>query len=165
MKLKFTLILIVLANIMTVSGCSKKEEPVAPSPQDAEQQADDSLGKAADAVGSETEVAEGAFSTDIDLEKTVTDLQAEAVKMNVESLRSLALKYKDAITQKQAEWKVLTDKLAAVPATEKMGEEARTLQNELSVVAESSQEIMQRFNLYLGVIKEKGGETEDLAIE
>ena len=40
MKLKLTLVLLLLIALIPVSGCSKKEEPVASSPQDAEQKAD-----------------------------------------------------------------------------------------------------------------------------
>jgi len=164
MKLKLTLILVLLTALTTVSGCSKKEEPSAPSPQDSEQQAGDILDKAADAVESATETVKESLSMGIDMEKTVSDLQAEAAKMDIETLKELALKYKDAIAEKQVEWKSLTDQLAAIPAAEKMGEEAKALQEELNAVADSSQQLMQRFNMYVNAIKDKGEDVEGLSL-
>lgn len=101
---------------------------------------------------------------DIDLEKAVADLKAEAAKMDVESLTSVAMKYKDAILEKQAALKPLTDKLAAIPMTEKMGAEAQALTADLKKLTDAIAPLKERFSVYIDALKAKGADISKLAL-
>jgi len=62
-----------------------------------------------------------------DENKPVSEVKAEADKMSVDKLRSMAVKYKDAIVAKQDEIEKFTGKLKDIPITEKLGTEAKGL--------------------------------------
>jgi len=96
--------------------------------------------------------------------KPVAEIKAEAAKMDVEQLRSVALKYKDALMAKQDEIKKFTDTLAKIPITEKFGKEAQALTADISNLSKSANALEKRFQIYYDEIKKKGGELKDLTL-
>ena len=106
----------------------------------------------------------GSGSQKVDENKPVAEIKAEAEKMDVEQLRSIAMKYKDALTAKQAEVKKLTDSLAKIPLTEKLGEEAQGLTADIDNLMKSVNALTERFSVYYDQIKAKGGELKDLEL-
>ncbi|MBL7214414.1 MAG: hypothetical protein ISS71_01915 [Phycisphaerae bacterium] len=187
MKTRWMVTVLLIASLCIMAGCSKKEEPVKPAAEpDAQEEATgmmdsmketttEAVEKAAettqeagkDAMATAKEVAETvkeSLSMDIDMAKTVSDLKAEAAKMDVESLTKIAMKYKDAIAEKQATLKPLMDKLKAIPMTEKLGEEATTLTTKIKKLTESIAPLKERFGVYVDAIKAKGGDVKDLML-
>ena len=106
----------------------------------------------------------GSGSQKVDENKPIAEIKAEAAKMDVEQLRSIAMKYKDALTAKQAEVKKLTDSLAKIPLTEKLGKEAQGLTADIKNLMKSVQALSERFGVYYDQIKAKGGELKDLEL-
>ena len=146
MKTKFALMVVLLALVL-VFGCGKKDQP---------QAADQSHDQTAGVMDSAVKAVKDSFSMEVNLEKTVADLKAEAAEMDVESLKKTAAKYKDAIAEKETELKSLMDKLSAIPLTEKMGKEAQSLTAEVKTVTDGLGALRERFEVYIDALAEKG---------
>jgi hypothetical protein len=106
----------------------------------------------------------GSGTQKVDETKPIAEIKSEAAKMDVEQLRAIAKKYKDALLARQAEVKKLTDSLAAIPLTEKLGAEAKGLTADIDSLMKSVQALSERFVVYYDQIKAKGGELKDLEL-
>lgn len=137
------ILIVLLASVVLLGGCSKKE-PAAPS--------------APSASGGAGEIA------GIDLTSAIGDLKAAAAKMDLPQLESTAKKYLEQITTKKGELTKLMDKFSAIPLTQKMGDEAKTLQGDISKLTESIGDLTQRFQVYVNAIKEKGGDISNFTM-
>ena len=150
---------ILFVTAISLTACSKKEEPKpnAPTEKEAASMTDSLKEKATTAMNE-------ALTMDIDLDKAVSDLKAEAAKMSVEDLQAIAKKYKDAIMEKNIEIDKITEKLKAIPMTEKMGAEAQKLTGELKTLADALKPLSERFQIYVDAVKAKGGNISGLAL-
>ena len=99
-----------------------------------------------------------------DESKPIADVQAEAAKMNVEQLKAKAMEYKDALAAKKAEIEKVVTKLQEIPITEKLGNEAKTLQTEITNLNQSVAALTERFQIYYNKLKEMGGDLSGLEI-
>jgi len=97
-----------------------------------------------------------------DENKPIAEAKAEAEKMNVDQLRSMAMKYKEAVTAKTDEVKKFADKLKEIPVTKMMGEEAKGLNADLSDLNNSIKALNERFQVYYEKLKEKDGDLSGL---
>ena len=167
MKTRWMVAFLLIGTLSLMAGCKKKSSPTPPA-EPSEQETTsmmDSMSKAVDEKVQEAATAiKESFTMDIDVEKAVADLKAEAAKMDVEVLISVATKYKDAIVEKQEVLKPLMDKLAAIPIAEKMGAEAQSLTAEIKKVTEAIAPLKERFQVYLDAIKAKGGDISKLTL-
>jgi|GEM_PF-531100 len=167
---------IIMLSVVFTASCSKKEEPAPPpSPTDSQQQAHnltEQMGQSArqtteaakEAVTEAVEKVKQTFTTTVDLDKSVSALKAEAEQMDIPSLREVAGKYKDAMVAKQDEIKSLTEKLNAVPLTQKLGQEAQQITTDLQGLTQSLSALKERFDVYVAAIKDKGGDVGDLSL-
>ncbi len=130
-------ILVVLVLAVLLGGCSK-EKPAKP---------------AAPAAPAATGGAGGT-----DLTTALSDLKAAAAKMDLPQLEAKAKEYMGQITSKQGELKALMDKFSAIPVAQKMGDEAKALQGDISKTTEGIGDLTQRFKVFVDAIKEKGGD-------
>ena len=96
--------------------------------------------------------------------KPISEVQAEAEKMDLKQLRSMALKYKEAIMAKEGDVEKIMAELKEVPLTKKLGEEAVGLKADIDNVNKSISALMERFEIYYNKIKEKGGDLSGLKI-
>jgi hypothetical protein len=94
----------------------------------------------------------------------MTDIQAEAGKMNVEQLRAKAIEYKDAIIAKKAEIEKVTAKLKEIPIAQQMGTEAKTLQTDVANLSKAMADLAEKFQVYYNKLREKGGSTTEFEI-
>lgn len=163
MKTRWMVTLVVITGLSLMGGCSKKEEPKTPAKSDTTESKGmvDSMKETAKSA---TDAVKESLTTNIDLEKTVSDLKAEAAKMDVESLTAVATKYKDAILAKQADIKTLMDKLSAIPATEKLGTEAKNMTAEIKTLTDAIAPLKERLAVYVDAIKAKGGSIQGLTL-
>ena len=99
-----------------------------------------------------------------DENKPISEVKAEAEKMSVEKLRSMALTYKEAIIAKRADVEKITAELKKIPITEMLGEEAKGLKTDMDNLNESVSALKARFEIYYNKLKEKGGDVTDLKI-
>ena len=96
--------------------------------------------------------------------KSMGEVSAEAEKMDVEELRSMALKYKDAIMARQDDIAKITAELKKIPLTEMLGEEAKGLKADVENLNKSLSALKERFGVYYDKLKEKGGDASGLQI-
>ncbi|MHC5083544.1 MAG: hypothetical protein ACYTET_06360 [Planctomycetota bacterium] len=149
MKVLTSVLLISLAALLIVPGCGKDDTPTPQTPS-----GEGSAAKAPDSAS--------AFSMDIDLEKTVDALKAEAAKMSVDKLEAMAKKYKDELVKKEGDLKALTEKLSAIPMMEKMGSEAQAITKDMKTLGETVAALNERFQVYFDAVKAQGGNLDGL---
>ena len=176
MKTRWLVTILLIVSLCVTGGCSKKETPgKAPSEPDARESTNvmDGMKEAADqatqtAQKSVKEAAENikqSLSTDIDLDKTISDLKTEAAKMDIETLTQVAAKYRDAIVGKQASLENLMNKLKAIPVTEQLSEDAKGLTEEIKTVSEAIKPLAERLGVYIEALKAKGADVSGLTVE
>jgi hypothetical protein len=96
--------------------------------------------------------------------KPMSEVQAEAEKMDVSQLKSKAAAYKDAIVAKKAEMEKLATRLKEIPVTEMLGEKAKALKAQIEKVTGSLSALKERFGVYYQKLKDKGGDLSGLDI-
>jgi len=99
-----------------------------------------------------------------DEKKPLSEVQAEAEKMNTDDLRAMAVKYKDAIVAKTTEVGKLKDKIKQTPVTEALGGEASKLKQEADALGKSLNALEERFEIYYNKLKEKKGDLSGLGL-
>jgi hypoxanthine phosphoribosyltransferase len=95
----------------------------------------------------------------VDTTKPISEVKAEAEKMNVQQLREIALKYKNAIAEKTKEVEKLT---AKIKPTELLSNETKKIQADINNIKTSIDSLTERFKVYYNTLKEKGGDTTSL---
>ena len=98
----------------------------------------------------------------MDTEKPVAEIQAQTETMSVDALKATAIKYKDAITAKQAEIEKVVAKIKEIPITQALGQEAKTVKTDLQNLQTSLQALKDRFQVYYEALKKKGGDVSGL---
>jgi hypothetical protein len=99
-----------------------------------------------------------------DENKTTSEIEAEAEKMDTNQLRAMAMKYKETIEAKSDEIKKLFDKLNNIPPAEMMDTKAKGITDEINKISQSVSELTEKFMIYYNKLKEKGVDTSDLEI-
>ena len=99
-----------------------------------------------------------------DESRPISEVKAEAEKLDVEKLRSMAMKYKDAIMAKKGEVEKFTGELKDIPLTKMLGEEAKQLKGEIDTLNKSISALKERFEVYYDKLKEKGGDLSGLEL-
>jgi uncharacterized protein YggE len=91
-----------------------------------------------------------------DIDKPVAEVKQDAETMTVKDLQAKAKTYQDAITSKLTEMEPIKEKLAALPLTEKMGDEAKALQADIAALTQDLGALKERLAVYVEALKEKG---------
>ena len=164
MKTRWILTILLIASLSFIAGCSKKEDPPKTPAESDASEATGIMDSMKGAVEKTAETVKESLSMDIDLQKAVSDLKAEAAKIDVKDLQKIAAKYKEAITEKMAALQPLKDKLVDIPMTEKLGQEARTLTGEIKSLTDAIAPLKERLGVYVDAIKAKGGDVTDLTL-
>lgn len=99
-----------------------------------------------------------------DEDKPISEVKAEAEKMDAAQLRAMAMKYKEAIVAKNKEVEKLVEELKEIPATEMLGEGADKIKTEMESINKSLSALKERFEVYYNKLKEKGGDTSGLEV-
>jgi uncharacterized lipoprotein YehR (DUF1307 family) len=94
----------------------------------------------------------------------MSEVQAEAEKMDAGQLRSVAMDYKDAIVAKKGELEKVAAKLKEIPVAEMMGEQAKGLKADIESLEKSVSALKARFDVYYGKLKEAKGDVSGLEI-
>ena len=106
----------------------------------------------------------GCSKDSADENKPVSDVKAEADKMDVAKLKSMAAQYKDAILAKQGEIDKIAAKIKEIPITEALGEEAKGLKSEIEDLNTSLKALKERLGVYVDKLKEKGEDASSMEI-
>lgn len=99
-----------------------------------------------------------------DADKPISEVKAEAEKMDVSQLRDTAMKYKDTITAKMEDLKNEGVKLKDIPVAEMMGDKAKQINANIDEIKKKIDALKERFNIYLAELKKKGGDISGLEI-
>jgi len=100
----------------------------------------------------------------VDEKKPISEVKAEAEKMDTSKLRAMAEAYKNAITAKKGEIEKVTAKLKGIPATELLGKEAQNLKADIENLNKSVSALKERFEIYYQKLKEKAGDLSGLEL-
>jgi len=100
----------------------------------------------------------------VDEGKPMSEVKAEAEQMSVRELRAMAMRYKESISAKMAELDEIMQKLKDIPVAEKLGTEATELTAEMKNLTKSLSALRERFQVYYGELKGKGGDVAGLEI-
>jgi len=99
-----------------------------------------------------------------DESKPISEVKAEAEKMDTSQLRAKAEAYKNAIMAKKGEVEKVTAKLKEIPVTELLGEKAKNLKSDIENLNKSVNALKERFEVYYQKLKEKGGNLSGLEL-
>ncbi len=110
------------------------------------------------------EAGTGSKAGGIDLSAPISELKAAAANMDLSQLEKTAEQYMTQITAKKDELEKLAEQFKAIPMAQKMGEEAKELQGEITDLTGTLGDLMKRFEVYLDAIKEKGGDVSKFTI-
>ena len=99
-----------------------------------------------------------------DENKPLSEVKAEAEKMDTKQLRAMAEEYEKVIMAKKGEIDKITAKLKEIPITEMLGEEAKKLKADIEKLNKSVNALRERFTIYYEKLKEKGGDVSGLQI-
>jgi len=97
-----------------------------------------------------------------DENKPISEVKAEAEKMNTDGLKAMAMAYKEAIAAKSSDLEKLTAKLKDIPVTEMLGEEAKKLKADMVNLEKSVSALKERFEVYYQKLKAAGGDLSGL---
>ena len=103
-------------------------------------------------------------SQEVDHTKPIGQVQAEAENMSTGALRTMAMKYKDAIVERKGHIEQVTAKLKGIPAAEQMEEVAMDLKSDLRNLERSVAALKERFDVYYEKLKAAGGDVSGLEI-
>ena len=103
-------------------------------------------------------------SQEADPTKPIGEVQAEAANMSTGALRTMAMKYKEAIVEKKGYIEQVAAKLKEIPIAEQMGEVAMDLKSDLKNLERSVAALKERFNIYYEKLKAAGGDLSGLEI-
>ena len=99
-----------------------------------------------------------------DENKPISEVKAEAEKMDTDGLRAMAMVYQKAIAAKNSEVEKLSAKLKDIPVTEMMGNEAKELKADIDNLNKSISALKERFEVYYQNLKDKGGDLSGLQV-
>ena len=99
-----------------------------------------------------------------DESKPISEVKAEAEKMDVGQLKSMAMTYKDAIVAKKGEVTKVAEQLKDLGVAKALSEEAKALKTDIDSLNKSVSALNERFKIYFDKLKEKGGDLSGLEI-
>lgn len=99
-----------------------------------------------------------------DENKPISEVKAEAEKMDTDGLRAMAMAYKEAIAAKSGDLEKLTAKLKDIPVTEMLGAEAKSLKADVENLEKSVSALKERFEVYYQKLKDAGGDISGLQL-
>lgn len=94
-------------------------------------------------------------SEKVDENKTPEQIKAELASMDAADIQEMITKYQKAIEEKTAELKVEVEKLAKIPLTEQLGEEAKKIRANQAEITKSLDKLKANLAAYAEGLKTK----------
>ncbi|MBN2451896.1 MAG: hypothetical protein JXR77_16030 [Lentisphaeria bacterium] len=110
-------------------------------------------------------LAGGCAGPKVDEKKPLAEIETEAEKMSADDLFRMAKAYGKAILEKREQVDDLRDRLADIEDAELVSSEVTKIRTDADAVATSVAALMERFDLYVRLLKEKGGEASGLSLD
>jgi polyhydroxyalkanoate synthesis regulator phasin len=93
-----------------------------------------------------------------DENKPISEVQADAEKMNADELKAMVDQYTDAIAAKQGDVEKLAADLKEIPVTEMLtSEKAKSLKADMGEIEKSVSALSERMKIYADELTKKGG--------
>jgi len=140
MRTYLTLSCLIAVSALAIVGCAKKDK----------------------APPAQTTTTGAGVTVTADVEKPITEVQAQAQTMSVADLKTTAVEYQQALTAKQVDLQKVLAQVKEIPLTEVLGEKAKTLKTEAQKIESSVKALTERFQVYYNKLKEKGGDLSGL---
>ena len=105
----------------------------------------------------------GKKGSSVDATKPISEIKAEAEKMDINQLRATAEKYRNAYLKKTSELNKLMEKKSA--ETLSINKEANELMKEIGDLGDAINAMRERFQIYYDKLKEKGGDVSGLELK
>ena len=99
-----------------------------------------------------------------DENKPISEVEAEAKKLDADALRKMAETYKEAILAKQKDVDALAAKLKDIPITDMLGEKAKSIKDDMAEVTKSVSALTKRMEIYVKELKAKDGDVSGLDV-
>jgi hypothetical protein len=130
-----TLLCLLVLCSLAIAGCSHKKETVVPTDQKTDEN------------------------------KAISQVKAEAEKMDAGQLRAAALKCKEAVEAKSAEVDKLAKELMQNMVADKSGDKVKNLNARMSTLNKSTEALAEQFQVYYDKLKAKGGDLSGLDLK
>lgn len=130
-----TLLCLLVLCSLTVVGCSEKKETVVPTDQKTDEN------------------------------KAISQVKAEAEKMDAPQLRAAALKCKEALEARSAEVDKLAKELMQNMIADKSGDKVKDLNTRMIALNKSAEALAEQFQVYYDKLKAKGGDLSGLDLK
>lgn len=91
--------------------------------------------------------------SNVDENKTPEQIRAEIQDLDMEKIQAIVADYQKAIEKKAAELKAEVEKLAAIPLTEQLGEEAKKIRGNLEDITKSLDKLKANMAAYAEGLK------------
>jgi len=101
----------------------------------------------------------------VDENKPISEIKAEADKMNVDQLREMATKYLDAIKDNKAQADKVMARLREAGAESAMTDEFAKIKDEITALVKSKKALQQRFGVYYDKLTLLKADVSDLKLE
>jgi len=98
----------------------------------------------------------------VDESKPISQVKAEAEKMDAQQLRAIAMKYKEVIETKSAEVDKLARELMQMMLADKSSDRTKTLKAQTEKLNQSIETLAEQFEVYCKKLEEKGGDLSGL---
>ena len=103
----------------------------------------------------------------VDETKPISEIREESAGMSVNSLMDRAVAYKDAINKKSKQIEVLQDKIGSFSPIDLIGDKAQDIKEfkvDLDNLVGSLSALKARLDVYIELIKQKGGDINSLIL-
>lgn len=101
----------------------------------------------------------------VDENKPVSEIKAEADEMDVDQLREMAMKYRDAIKDNKAQADKVMAKLREAGTGSAMTDEFAEIKDEISALVKSKKALMRRYGVYHDKLVLSKADVSDLKLE
>jgi outer membrane murein-binding lipoprotein Lpp len=99
-----------------------------------------------------------------DENKPMSEVKAEAEKMNVQQLRETAIAYQEAVKSKTSEVDKIEAKIKELAPADLLGSKASELKAKIDAFNKSKSALIERFQVYYDELKKKGGDLTGLQL-
>lgn len=93
----------------------------------------------------------------VDANRPIDQIVAESQTMTVADLQNVIKSYQDVIASKKLDIEKIASKLKEIPLAQMLGEDAKKLKADISVITTTVNSLTERMNVYLKELKSKGG--------
>ena len=101
----------------------------------------------------------------VDLRKPVDQIKSEVQTMSAQDLQGNAGAYAKEIKARKADLAKIADEMKNLPAKEIFSDKSKSVKNRLGQIQAEAAALMERYQVYLGKLREKGADLSKVQID